>query len=304
MPDQTGTTLPTDLSVDPAEALAAAVRALEEVTPRFVEGVGTEGTRTKESRTDVATDLDLELERRISDALRDGTGLEVHGEEYGGPPVNEGTLWVVDPIDGTANYSLGIPTTGMLVALVHDRQPVLGLTWLPLLGLRFTSTAGGTLQENGEDVAPLRDVSVRDVALGLGSLNTGARATYPPAYRREVFERLTLDAARTRKLGSTGVDMAFVGSGRLSASISFGNYPWDNAAGVCHVRAAGGVVTDLAGEPWAIDSPSVLAAGQKAHGEVLSIVRQLGEPGNFFEAGRRWATPEPETQRPWLQDGR
>ncbi len=304
MTDQTGYALPTDLPVDPAEALAVAVRALEEAAPRFVEGVGAQGTRIKESRTDFATEIDLELERRISDALREGTGLEVHGEEYGGPPVNEGTLWVVDPIDGTANYSLGIPTTGILAALVHDRQPVLGLTWLPLLGLRFTSITGQPLRQNDEDVPPLKDVSIRDVALGLGSLNTGARATYPPAYRREVFERLTLTSARTRKLGSTGVDMSFVGSSRLSAAVSFGNYAWDNAAGACHVRSAGGVVTDLAGEPWAIDSQSVLAGGKRAHGEVLSIVRQLGEPGNFHEADRRRSMPEPDAARPWLEDGR
>lgn len=293
MPDQTGNTLPTDLPVDPAEALAVAVRALDEVTPRFIEGVGAEGTRIKESRTDFATELDLELERRISDVLREGTGLEVHGEEYGGPPVNEGTVWVVDPIDGTANYSLGIPTAGILASLVHDRQPVLGLTWLPLLGLRFTSVAGGPLQQNGEDLPPIADVSIRDVALGLGSLSTGARGTYPPAYRREVFEQLTVDAARTRKFGSTGVDLSFVASGRLSSAVSFGSYAWDNAAGASHVRAAGGVVTDLAGQPWSTESQSLLAAGPHAHSEVLSIVRELGEPGKFSEAGRRRSTLEP-----------
>ena len=266
MSDPIGQSVPTDLPVDPTEALDVAVRALDGVWQRFVDGVGAEATRTKESRTDFATDLDLELERVISDALREGTGLEVHGEEYGGPPVNEGTLWVVDPIDGTANYSLGIPTSGILAALVHDKQPVLGLTWLPLLGLRFTSIVGGPLMENGEAVPTLGDVSIRDVAVGLGSLNTGARATYPPAYRREVFERLTLDAARTRKFGSTGVDLAFVGSGRLSAAVSFGNYAWDNAAGACHIRCAGGTVTDFTGAPWAVDSQSLLAARGRRRG--------------------------------------
>lgn len=304
MTDQTGNTLPSDLSLDPAEALALAVRVLEEVSPRFIEGLGAEGTRNKGSRNDFATELDLELERRITDALRAGTGLEVHGEEFGGPPVNEGTLWVVDPIDGTANYSLGIPTTGILVSLIHERQPVLGLTWLPLLGLRFTSVAGGPLKENDEEVPRIADASIRDVALGLGSLNTGARTTYPPAYRREIFEQLTLDAARTRKFGSTGVDLSFVASSRLSAAVSFGNYAWDNAAGASHIRAAGGVVTDLTGEPWSTDSPSILAAGPRAHNEVLSIIRQLGEPGNFFEAGRRRATPEPGGSRSWPLDER
>lgn len=303
MTDQPAQTLPTGLPVDPVEALAVAVRVLDEVTPGFVEGVGAGPARIKESRNDFATEVDLELERRISDALREGTGLEVHGEEFGGPPVNEGTLWVVDPIDGTANYSLGIPTAGILAALVHDRQPVLGLTWLPLLGLRFTSITGEPLRQNGDELPLIPDVSIRDVALGLGSLNTGARATYPPAYRREVFEQLTRSAARTRKFGSTGVDLSFVASGRLSAAVSFGNFAWDNAAGASHVRAAGGVVTDLAGDSWSTDSRSMLAACPRAHEEALSVIRELGEPGNFSEAGRRRPAPEPEAPGPG-QEGR
>ena len=104
--------------------------------------------------------------------------------------------------------------------------------------------------------------------------------------------------------GSTGVDLSFVASGRLSAAVSFGNFAWDNAAGTSHVRSAGGVVTDLAGEPWSVESQSMLAAGPRAHGEVLDTITQLGEPGNFFEAGRRRATPEPESPRPWLEEGR
>lgn len=304
MTDQPAQAPPADLPVDPAEALAVAAEVLDRVTPRFVEGVGARPWRIKESRTDFATEVDLDLERRITDALRADTGLEVHGEEFGGPPVGEGTVWVVDPIDGTANYSLGIPTAGILAALVHDSQPVLGLTWLPLLGLRFTSVVGGPLVQNGEALPQIPDMSIRDVALGLGSLNTGARATFPPTYRREVFDVLTRSAARTRKFGSTGVDLSFVASGRLSAAVSFGNFAWDNAAGASHVRAAGGIVTDLTGRPWSTDSRSMLAACPRAHAEILSVVRELGEPGNFYEAGRRRPTPEPEAQHPRHQKGR
>ena len=297
MDDQTGNTLPTDLPVDPAEALALAVRVLDEVSPRFIEGVGAKGVQNKGTRNDFATELDLELERRITDALREGTGLEVHGEEYGGPPVNAGTLWVVDPIDGTANYSLGIPTTGILVSLVHDRQPVLGLTWLPLLGLRFTSVAGGPLRQNDEVVPALPDVSIRDVALGLGSLNTGARTTYPPAYRREVFEQLTLDAARTRKFGSTGVDLSFVAPEdcrRRELGTSPGTTP---RALTCGRPAA---VTDLAGSRGP-SSPSHCWLPGWAHVEVLDTVTQLGDPG-IFEAGRQ--RPRTPRARGRLEEGR
>lgn len=296
--------IPTNLPVDPHQALTVASTALDSVWDDFVAGLGAKATRFKESPTDFATDVDLALERRISNALRQGTGLEVHGEEYGGPPTNTGTLWVVDPIDGTANYSSGIPDCAILAALVHECQPVIGLTWLPMHGMRFTSIAGEPLMLNGKQLEPLGEISIRDKALGLGSFNTGNRTLYTPAYRREVMERLSLEAARTRKFGSTGVDMAFAASARLSAAVTFGHYAWDNAAGACHMRCAGGVVSDLEGEEWNIESQSMLAGSPKAHAEVLAIVRELGDPATVTEAGRRWTHRLPEGSRSWLEDGR
>lgn len=296
--------MPTDLPVDPDRAMAVAAAALDAAWDPFVSGLGAKASRFKESRNDFATEVDLSLERQITDALREGTGLDVHGEEYGGPPVNEGTLWVLDPVDGTANYSLGIPDVAIMAALVHDRQPVVALTWLPLLGMRFASIAGRPLRVNGEELLPVADSSIRDVAVGLGSMNSGNRGTYTSAFRREVVEQLSVKTARTRKFGSTGVDLAYVASSRLSAAVTFGHYPWDNAPGACHVRAAGGIVTDLGGEDWNVESQSLLAASPRAHGEVLDLVRELGDPATVTEAGRRWENRVPDPERQWLEDGR
>ena len=82
--------------------------------------------------------------------------------------------------------------------------------------------------------------------------------------------------------GSTGIDMAFVAAGILGAAISFGHHIWDHAAGVALVRAAGGVVTDLAGQPWTASSPSALAAAPGGHEEMLDIVRAAGLPEDYL----------------------
>ncbi|SUA43191.1 Inositol-1-monophosphatase ImpA [Nocardia africana] len=62
----------------------------------------------QKGRGDFATALDLELERTLSQQLADRTGIPVHGEEFGGPELSSGTAWVLDPIDGTFNYSAAI----------------------------------------------------------------------------------------------------------------------------------------------------------------------------------------------------
>lgn len=294
--------MPTDLPVDPEEALAVATAALDACWQPFIDGIGAQAAQFKESHNDFATEVDLSLERTITDALRQGTGIDVHGEEYGGPPVNSGTVWVLDPVDGTANYSFGIPDVAILAALIHEGQPVIGLTWLPLLGMRFTSLAGGPLVANGRELEPMANSSIRDVAVAVGSMNTGNRGTYTPAYRREVVEHLGLRAGRTRKFGSTGVDLSYVASARLSAAVTFGHYAWDNAAGACHVRSAGGVVTDIAGEEWSVDSTSLLAGSPRAHGEMLDLVRELGDPSTVTEAGRRWEHTLPDVERQRLEE--
>jgi myo-inositol-1(or 4)-monophosphatase len=81
--------------------------------------------------------------------------------------------------------------------------------------------------------------------------------------------------------GATGIDLAYVAAGILGGSISFGDHVWDHAAGVALVRAAGGVVTNLAGEEWTPDSRSALAAAPGVHEQILEILRGIGRPDEY-----------------------
>ena len=82
--------------------------------------------------------------------------------------------------------------------------------------------------------------------------------------------------------GATGLDLAYVGAGILGGAISFGHHIWDHAAGVALVRAAGGIVTDLAGEPWTADSKSALAAAPGVHERMLEIVKSVGVQDDYL----------------------
>ena len=109
------------------------------MTAEFLSGLGAPSSVAK-AGTDFATEMDLTLERRIGGALAQRTGIAVHGEEFGGADLDDGPVWLIDPIDGTVNYSVGLPLTAMLVALCVDGFPVIGLTWLPSQNLRFRRT--------------------------------------------------------------------------------------------------------------------------------------------------------------------
>ncbi|MGW0180338.1 inositol monophosphatase family protein [Nocardia sp. NPDC003345] len=254
-----------------ATLMATAAEVLDGVSARFLEGRGAPSAVAKGSK-DFATELDLELERTISAQLLDRTGIDVHGEEFGGPALTDGTAWVLDPIDGTFNYSNGHPLTGTLLALVRDGEPVIGLAWFPPLDRRYAAVVGGPLLLDGVAQPPLAQGLLDEAMIGFGAFNIESTGRVPGLFRHRVLGALSSLSSRVRMHGSTGVDLAFTADGTLGGAIVFGHHPWDNAAGALMVRCAGGVVTDLEGRDWTIESGSVLAAAPGVHAELLDMI--------------------------------
>ncbi|MFT3900279.1 MAG: inositol monophosphatase family protein [Gordonia sp. (in: high G+C Gram-positive bacteria)] len=262
---------PESTTTDVARLAEAAAAVLVDAEPAFRAGVGAPGVVTKGS-SDFATQVDLDLERFLTAELTARTGVPCHGEEFGGAPVDDGLVWIIDPIDGTFNYSTGNPLTGILVGLCGDGEPLAGLISLPLLDQRYTGVVGSGVTCNGEPCQPLAPVSLADATIGFGSFNARSKGRYPGAKRVDVLAALSGRVAKIRMSGSIGVDLAFTAAGTYSGAITFGHHAWDNAAGAALVRAAGGVVTDLAGEPWTVASPSLVGAAPGLHEELIELV--------------------------------
>jgi myo-inositol-1(or 4)-monophosphatase len=260
--------------------VAQATAVLDEVAEPFVAGHRAKSAVAKLGN-DFATEVDLAIERRVVEALQAATGIGVHGEEFGGAPIDSPQVWVLDPIDGTFNYAAGLPTAAILLGLLRDGEPVAGLTWLPFAGQRFTAVVGNGLYVNGIEQKPLENSGLSDAVVGLGTFNVDSRGRFPGRYRMAVMEELSRGCSRMRMHGATGLDLAYTAAGVLGGAISFGHHVWDHAAGVALIRAAGGVVTDLAGEDWTPASRSALAGVPGVHGEILEIVTSVGLPEDF-----------------------
>ncbi len=266
------------MDLDALTAEASAI--LDAAVPRFLDGHRA-GSAVAKKGNDFATEVDLAIERQVVAALEDATGIGVHGEEFGGPALDSPWVWVLDPIDGTFNYAAGSPMAAILLSLLRDGEPVVGLTWLPFTDERYTAVAGGTLLKNGVPQPSLAPAKLGDSLLGVGTFNANSRGRFPGPYRLAVLENLSRVTSRLRMHGSTGIDLAYVADGVLAGVISYGGQLWDHAAGVVLVRAAGGIVTTLDGEPWTPAKRSVLAAAPSAHGEILEINSATGEPEDY-----------------------
>ncbi|BBX02726.1 inositol monophosphatase [Mycolicibacterium moriokaense] len=257
-----------------------AAKILDEAAKPFIEGHRADSA-VKKKGNDFATEVDLAIERQVVEALTRETGIEVHGEEFGGADVESPLLWVLDPIDGTFNYAAGSPLAAILLGLVRDGEPVAGLTWVPFTGERFTAVVGKPLRSNGIEQPPLQPARLADSVVGVSTFNVDSRGKVPGRYRLAVIENLSRKCSRMRMHGATGIDFAYTAAGILGGTISFGAHLWDHAAGVALVRAAGGIVTNLDGSDWTIESRSALAGAPGVHAELLELLQSVGAPEDF-----------------------
>jgi myo-inositol-1(or 4)-monophosphatase len=271
------------MAVDESDLDALVVVAsaiLDEAAKPFLAGHRAQSAVAKKGN-DFATEVDLAIERQVVEALESATGIGVHGEEFGGAPIDSHLVWVLDPIDGTFNYAAGTPMAGILLGLLRDGEPVAGLTWLPFTDQRYTAVVGQPLYTNGVEQPALKSARLADSIVGVGTFNVDSRGEFPGRYRLSVLEGLSRRCSRVRMHGATGIDLAYAAAGVLGGGISFGHHVWDHAAGVALVRAAGGVVTDLMGQPWTPTSRSALAGEADVHAEILEIVASVGAPEDF-----------------------
>jgi myo-inositol-1(or 4)-monophosphatase len=268
-------------SITDLDALVAQAAAiLDKAAKRFVEGRGADSAVRKKGK-DFATEVDLAIEREVVDALTSETGIDVHGEEFGGADIDSPVVWVLDPIDGTLNYAAGLPLAAILLGLMREGEPVAGLSWLPFTNERFTGVVGGPLRCNGIELPRLEPAELEDSVIGVGTFNVDWRGRFPGRYRLAIVENLSRVTSRLRIQGATGIDLAYTAAGILGGAISFGDHIWDHAAGVALVRAVGGIVTDLAGNEWTPQARSVLAGVPGCHGQILDILRDVGDPEDY-----------------------
>jgi myo-inositol-1(or 4)-monophosphatase len=260
--------------------VAEATAILDDVNQAFIDGHRADSAVQKKGN-DFATEVDLAIERQVVEALKTRTGIDVHGEEFGGADLDSSLVWVLDPIDGTFNYAAGSPICAILLGLVQDGVPVAGLTWVPFTGERFTAIIGKPLRSNGVAQPAVQPARLADSVVGVSTFNVDSRGKVPGRYRLAVIESLSRKCSRMRMHGATGVDLAYTAAGILGGAISFTGHVWDHAAGVALVRAAGGVVTDLAGNDWTVASPSALVGVPGAHAELLDLLRAVGDPGDY-----------------------
>lgn len=178
------------------------------------------------------------------------------GEEYGEDRPDAEFVWVLDPVDGTRAFISGLPLWTTLIALRHQGRPVIGAVAAPALDEVFLGGPTGAWRLTSGVASPIRTRACP--ALGQAVISTTDPILFDAAQRRG-WDALRA-ASRLARLGCDAYAYALVAAGRMDAVAETGLKPWDWAAPLALVRAAGGVVTDWSGNEPEGES-SLLALG-------------------------------------------
>ena len=182
-------------------------------------------------------DIKIELDRKCENLIRDelkSTNIEILGEEFGGKISKDAASWIVDPIDGTANYFRGIDQCCVSIALMEGGKSKIGVIYNFNTNEIFYASKGdgAYLNEEKIEVSDISDISK-------ASLFTGFPASESIESQSQFLKNLKV-WKKIRMFGSAALSCAYVASGRGDYYAEKGVYIWDFAAGICLVEEAGG----------------------------------------------------------------
>jgi myo-inositol-1(or 4)-monophosphatase len=213
---------------------------------------------------------DLASEKEILTRLHASFPNDAILSEEAGETLGEGKRrWIVDPLDGTTNFSHRLPFSAVSIALWEGQVPIVAALYLPVLDELFTATADGPASLNGVEIRVSKTARVADAMI---NVYFDRHRYLQPGL--DTFRRVaTACEGRVKTMGSTASMLCYVACGRLDAFVRNSTRVWDFAAGKLVLERAGGKLTDFDEAPLTASDQSLLATNASLHEELAAVCR-------------------------------
>ena len=254
--------------------LTVAIDAAREAGAFLKKSVGTfkHLERKIGQETNLVTEIDKQSEALIISKIKAAyPDHAVLGEESGASTGASDTRWIIDPLDGTTNFTHGLPLFSVTIGVEHKGELVAGVVYDPNADEMFTAEKGKGAFLNGKKI----QVSSADRLIE-SLLVTGFpyNVKENPGQVMELFTDFLPVSQAVRRLGSAAIDLAYVACGRFDGYWEVYLHPWDKSAGVLLVREAGGRVTDFTNdETNQVFTMNTLATNGNIHDAMLEVIR-------------------------------
>lgn len=226
--------------------------------------------KEKEGYANIVTSSDVAVQNYLCSRLSEempGCGFLCEEEDI--HSLSHDYVWIIDPIDGTANYSRGIDQCSICVGLWHAGEMVMGVVYLPRTEEMFHAEKGKGAYRNGKQI----HVSDRPFA-------NGVMCTALPVYHKEyadVCSHIITDVFKEcndiRRFGACAPELCYLAMGRCDLYFEYLLSPWDFAAASLILTEAGGVIADLQNVPPTCTAPSgIIAANNNENINILHLI--------------------------------
>lgn len=218
----------------------------------------------------LVTDVDRACERAIVDLIQGSfPDHDILAEEGTGQRKDSPYKWIIDPLDGTTNYTHGYRLFCTSIALEFKGEIVLGAVYEPNLDEMYLAEKnnGATLNGNNLQVSQIPSL---DKAMLCTGFAYNIRETANNNLNH--FENFLMKAQAVRRDGVAAVDLCFLAAGRYDGFWELNLFPWDVAAGFLILEEAGGRVTNFSGQTFDVYQKEILASNGKIHREMVQVL--------------------------------
>ncbi|WP_211474059.1 inositol monophosphatase family protein [Collimonas humicola] len=230
---------------------------------------------TKKQHNDFVTEVDQAAEAAIIDVLKNAYPDHAILAEESGASANlhddNENVWIIDPLDGTANFIHGFPQYCVSIALQHRGQITQAVVYDPTRNDLFTATKGSGAYLNDKRIRVGKRDKIADALIGTGFPFRETEGPVMDEYIK-MFRVMTQNCAGLRRPGSAALDLAYLAAGRLDGFFEKGLKPWDIAAGSLLISESGGIIGDFTGESDYLYKGDVLAGSPKVFAQMVSLL--------------------------------
>lgn len=224
---------------------------------------------------DFVTNVDKEAESIIIHTIQASyPDHSIVAEESGAIEGKDNDVqWIIDPLDGTANFVKGLPHFAVSIAVRIKGKTEVACVYDPMLNELFTAQRGAGAQLNSARIRvnPLKDLKGAVIGTGFPFKQKQHSESY-----FKIMSAMFVECADFRRAGSAALDLCYLAAGRLDGYFELGLKPWDLAAGELIAREAGAIITDFSGGTEYMKSGNVVAASARGTKSMLKHIRENG----------------------------
>ena len=250
--------------------LEIAIEAARQVGRVLLEEFGRSQEISFKGLRDIVTEADLVAQSKAVEVIRSRyPDHDVWAEEVGQTPDGASDYcWIVDPLDGTTNYSRGNPCFSVSIALSYQGEVILGVVYDPFRDQLFRAQRSQSACLNDDRIQVSTAERLIDALVGLDWAHKQEVRCQMAQLVAEVAPRV----GTLRSTGSATLGLCSVAAGWTDAYFNLSLKPWDVAAASVIIQEAGGAVSDLAGLPWHPNSEGCLASNSLIHKAMLTLL--------------------------------